>query len=111
MSDLYQLPKVLDFKGDKYELIRLTMRWARTLKARGTPESMQSLIDRSLNDILDGKITSEEILATPAPVVETEEEMPDILSVPEDAPGSLKLPPDDEEDSEKKKTKKKKKDE
>lgn len=111
MSDLYQMPKVLDFKGDKYELIRLTMRWARTLKARGTPEPMQSLINKALSDLLDGKITSEEIMATPAPVIEKSEELPDIVSVIEDGPGSLKLPPDDEEDSEKKKAKKKKKDE
>jgi len=111
MVDLFLQPKVLDYTGDKYELIRLTMRWARTLKARGTAEPMQSLIEKALSDIIDGKITSEEIMATPAPVIEKPKEPADLIATIEDIPGSRTLAPDDEEDTDKKKAKKKKKDE
>jgi len=110
MADLFLHPKVLDYKGDKYELIRLTMRWARTLKSRGTPEPMQSLIEKSLSDLVDNKITAAEILAAPVPEA-PKNEIPDVVSAIEDGPGSMKLAPDDEEDTDKKKAKKKKKDE
>ena len=107
--DLFLHPKVLDYKGDKYQLIRLSMRWARTLKARGTPESLPSLLDKALVDIVEGRLTAEEILAIPAPVEPAKEETPDIVSVVDDGPGSRTLPPDDEEETDKKKTAKKKK--
>jgi len=106
--DLFLHPKVLDYQGDKYELIRLSMRWARTLKARGTPEPLQSIVDRTLVDIVEGRVTAEEILAVPAPVEAHKEETPDVISVVDDRPGSRTLPPDEEEDTDKKKAKKKK---
>jgi hypothetical protein len=106
--DLFLHPKVLDYQGDKYQLIRLSMRWARTLKARGTPEPLQSLVNKTLLEIVEGRLTSEEILAVPAPVETPKEEVPDIAAVVDDRPGSRTLPPDDEDESEKKKAKKKK---
>jgi hypothetical protein len=106
--DLFLHPKVLDYQGDKYQLIRLSMRWARILKARGTAEPLQSLVDKTLVDIVEGRLTSEEILAIPAPVEAPKEETPDVIAVVDDRPGSRTLPPDEEEETDKKKTKKKK---
>lgn len=105
--DMFLHPKVLDYQGDKYELIRLAMRWARTLKARGTPEPLQSLVDKSLIELVEGRLSADEVMAVPAPVEPAKEETPDVASVIDDGPGSRVLPPDDEEED-KKKTKKKK---
>jgi len=107
-QDMFLHPKVLDYQGDKYQLIRLAMRWGRTLKARGTPEPLASLVDKSLIEIVEGRLTMEEVLAVPAPVIVEAEETPDVASVVDDGPGSRTLPPDDEEETDKKKTKKKK---
>lgn len=33
MADLFLDPKVLNYSGDKYQLILLTLQWAKALKA------------------------------------------------------------------------------
>ena len=109
-DDLFIHPHVLDFTGDKYQLITLTMRWAKTLKSRGSSEPMQALIEKSLMDLVEKRITAEEIMATPVPVVEKKDEVADVLPIVSDKPGSMTLPPDDEEDTDTKKKTKKKKD-
>jgi DNA-directed RNA polymerase subunit K/omega len=113
MTDLFLDPKVLNYQKDKYELIILTLRWARAMKSKGSPETMPVLVEKALRDIVDNKITKEEILANkiiePAPT----EELPSVVSVADEGPDGLKvaqLPPDDEDDEEAKKKKKKKKD-
>jgi hypothetical protein len=112
MTDLFLEPKVLDYSGDKYELILLTLRWAKTMKAKGSPEPMAALVEKALRDIIDNKVTKDEILAIklPEPVVE---EKPAVISVADqgtDKELKLPLPPDDEEAEKKKAKKKKKKD-
>ena len=62
MTDLFLEPKVLNYQEDRYELILLTLRWARALKANGTPTPMAELIEQALHDIVEGKITREEII-------------------------------------------------
>jgi hypothetical protein len=112
MADLFLDPKVLNYQQDKYQLILLTLRWAKTLKAKGSPEPMAALVERALKDIVDGKVTKEEILANQLPVEAPTEEVPSIVSVAEEGPGKelkLELPADDEEDEKKSKKKKKKK--
>ncbi len=66
-------PKVLDNTMDRYELVTLTLRWARLLKAKGTPESMLELVDKALKEIVEGKANRDDILShkvvpPPAPV-------------------------------------------
>ena len=87
MSDLFIHPHVQDFTGDKYELINLTMRWAKTLKSRGSAEPMQTLIEKALMDLVEKRITAEEILAVPAPVEVKTEEVVDLLPVIDAKPG------------------------
>jgi hypothetical protein len=110
MYDLFLDQKVLDYNADRYELILYTLRWARTLKGKGSAEPMQELIEKALKDIVEGRITKEEILSTKtaqAPVVA--EEVPAVVSLAdEEAPKTAKLAADGEEDEEKKKAKKKK---
>lgn len=117
MADLFLDPRVLNYQDDKYELILYTLRWARSLKAKGSPEPMQALIEQALRDIVDKKVTKEEILAnkiaTPAPA----EEIPSVVSVAEDglsdearaARAAMTLADDDEDDDKKKGKKKAKK--
>src|SRR5262245_18762762 len=111
MTDLFLDPKVLDYTGDKYDLILLTLRWARAMKSKGTPETMPVLIEKALKDIVEKKISAEEILANkivePAPV----EEIPTIVSVAGDGKADLDALAADSEDDKKKTKKKKKKDE
>jgi len=73
---------------------------------------MAALVEKALREIIENKITKEEILAVkppePPPAVET----PSIISVADqgtDKELKLPLPPDDDDEEEKKKTKKKKK--
>jgi hypothetical protein len=108
MYDLFLDPKVLDYSADRYELILYTLRWARVLKGKGSPEPMQALIEKSLKDIVEGRITKEEIMNTKAPAAPvTAEEIPAVVSLAdEEAPKSAKASAGDDED--KKKTKKKK---
>jgi hypothetical protein len=107
MSDLFLDPKVLNYDADRYELILYTLRWARSMKGKGAPEPMQELIEKALKDIVEKRITKEDILSTKpveAPVVT--EEVPAIVSLAdEEAPKNAKVADDDDE---KKKTKKKK---
>lgn len=81
MSDLFLDPRILNYQGDRYELILYTLRWARALKAKGSPESMPHLIEQALKDIVDKKITKEEILANKAGSVAPAEEVPAVVSV------------------------------
>ncbi len=108
MSDLFLESKVLNYAEDKYQLILLTLRWAKALKAKGSPEPMPALIEQALRDIVDKKITKEEILANKLPPPPPVEESPSIISVAENGPLDLKALKDDD-DEDKKKTKKKKK--
>jgi DNA-directed RNA polymerase subunit K/omega len=62
MTDLFLDEKVLNYTGDKYELVLLTMRWARTLKAKGSPEPLQALIEKSLKEIVNGRLTADQII-------------------------------------------------
>ncbi len=106
MADLFLDPKVLNYDSDRYELILYTLRWARAMKGKGAPEPMQELIERSLKDIVEKRISKEDILSTkPVEAPTVTEEVPAVVSLAdEEAP---KLAKDDEED-EKKKAKKKK---
>ncbi len=107
MTDLFLDPKVLNYSGDKYQLILHTLRWARALKAKGSPEPMPVLIETALRDIVENKVTVEEIMANKLPPPVEVEETPAIISVGANGDPALKLADDDED--EKKKAKKKKK--
>src|SRR5450432_2374223 len=107
MSDLFLDAKVLNYSGDKYQLILHTLRWARALKAKGSPEPMPVLIETALRDIVENKVTAEEIMANKLPVPVETEEVPAVVSVGQEGDPVMKLADDDEE--EKKKSKKKKK--
>jgi hypothetical protein len=109
MTDLFLDPKVLDYQKDRYDLILMTLRWARAMKSKGTPEPMPVLIEKALKDIVDNKITFEEIIANKIVEPPVTEEIPDVVSVAGE--GKAVLAPDDEEDADKKSKKKKKKDE
>jgi len=92
----------------------LTLRWAKALKGKGSPEPMAALIERALRDLVENKVTKEEIMASKLPVAPPAEEAPSVISVADqgtDKELKLALPPDDEEDEKKKSKKKKKKDE
>lgn len=106
MTDLFLEPKVLDYSADRYELILMTLRWARALKAKGTPESMPVLIEKALKDIVDQKVTFEEIKANKAQEETPVEEIPVVVSVAGE--GKTELPPDEEEGKKSSKKKKKK---
>src|SRR4051794_10719172 len=107
MSDLFLDPKVLNYEADRYELILYTLRWARSLKGKGAPEPMQDLIERALKDIVEKRVTKEDIMSTkPVEVPVVAEEVPPVVSLAdEEAPKAMKAA--DVEDD-KKKTKKKK---
>ena len=76
MTDLFLDPKVMDYSDDRYQLILLTLRWARQLKAKGDPAPMQELIEKALKDLVEKRVTPEEIMSTkvtaeaPAPATE-----------------------------------------
>ena len=107
MADLFLEPKVLDYSLDRYELILMTLKWARAMKAKGTPDPMPVLVERALREIVDGKVTIEEIKANKTAVEPVVEDIPAVVSVAGD--GKVELPPDTESDEDKKKSKKKKK--
>src|SRR5882762_331323 len=109
MVDLFLDPKVLNYSADRYELILNTLRWARVLKGKGAPEPMQELIEKALKDIVDNKVTPEEIgnaKALEAPTVAAE--TPAVVSMADEEAPKTPRPAQDSEDD-KKKTKKKKK--
>ena len=107
MADLFLDPKVLNYSADKYELILMTLRWARAMKAKGTPEPMPVLLEKALKDIVENKVTIEEIMANKLVVETPPEEVPAVVSVAGE--GKVELAPDDEPAAEKKTKKKKKK--
>ena len=108
MADLFLDPKVLNYSADKYELILMTLRWARAMKAKGTPEPMPVLVEKALKDIVENKVTIEEIMANKVVVEAPVEDVPAVVSVAGE--GKAVLPPDDSDDAAAgKKTKKKKK--
>jgi DNA-directed RNA polymerase subunit K/omega len=106
MTDLFLEPKVLDYSLDRYQLILMTLKWARAMKAKGTPEPMPVLVERALRDIVENKVSIEEIMANKPSVEPVAAETPAVVSVAGE--GKLDLSPDTEKDKEKKKTKKKK---
>jgi len=109
MTDLFLDPKVLDYTGDKYDLILNTLRWARAMKSKGTPESMPVLIEKALKDIVEKRITIEEIMANKIVEAPVEDSVPPVVSVAGDGKADLDALSDDTEDVSEKKTKKKKK--
>ena len=70
MTDLFLDPKVMNYPGDRYQLILLTLRWARQLKAKGDSAPMQELVERALKDLVEQRVNPEEIMNAKA-VVET----------------------------------------
>ena len=68
MTDLFLDPKVLNYRQDRYELILASMRWARILKGRGSPQPLAELVEKALSDIVEGRVTFEEVMSNkPAP--------------------------------------------
>jgi len=108
MVDLFLDPKVLDYSADKYDLILMTLRWARAMKAKGTPEPMPVLIERALKDIVENKVTIAEIMANKVIVEAPAEEVPAIVSVAGDGKLELEAAALADEDGKKSKKKKKK---
>src|SRR5262245_32018232 len=106
MADLFLDPKVLNYSNDRYELIQMTLRWARAMKSKGTPEPMPVLVEKALQDIVENKITMAEIMANKIVAEPVAEEIPSVVSVAGD--GKAELAPDVEDDEEMKKSKKKK---
>jgi len=105
MTDLFLEPKVLNYQADRYELILLTLRWARALKAKGTPTPMADLIEQALHDIVEGKVTREEIIAAKAALpTPPPSDLPSAVSVADIGAGEAKvaLAADDDEEGEKK---------
>src|SRR5437764_171212 len=92
MADLFLDPKVLDYSDDKYQLILYSLRWARAMKAKGSPTPMNELIEKALRDLVEGKITKEEIMANKLAVSqEPKPEVPAVVSVAdEDEAGAAK---------------------
>ena len=111
MTDLFLDPKVLDYHGDRYQLILYTMRWARALKAKGSAEPMPVLIEKALKDIVEGHVTPQEIMANKVAVDETpKEELPAVVSVADEGESEAKKAAAAAADQgDEKKTKKKKK--
>jgi len=109
MVDLFLDPKVLNYSSDKYELILMTLRWARAMKGKGSPDPMPVLVERALKDIVENKVTIAEIMANKIVVEAPVEDVPAVVSVAGE--GKTELAPDDSvsEAAAGKKTKKKKK--
>src|ERR1019366_4895477 len=108
MADLFLDPKVLNYSADKYELILMTLRWARAMKAKGTPEPMPVLVEKALKDIVENKVTIAEIMANKIVAEAPVEEVPAVVSVAGE--GKAQLAPDGMAVAEEvKKAKKKKK--
>jgi hypothetical protein len=108
MTELFLDPKVLNYSADRYELILMTLKWARAMKAKGTPEPMPVLVEKALRDIVDNKVTIAEIMANKTVVEPVVEEIPAVVSVAGE--GKAELAPDiDDDGDDKKKSKKKKK--
>ena len=109
MPDLFLDPKVLNYDQDRYELILFALRWARALKAKGSAEPMQDLIEKALKDIVENRVTREEILNTkvvePTPAAD---ETPSVVSLADEEAPKAVLAPDDEDDKKAAKKKKKK---
>jgi hypothetical protein len=111
MADLFLDPKVLNYDSDRYELILYTLRWARAMKGKGAPEPMQELIERALKDIVENRVSKEDILSTkPIEPPPAAEDVPAVISLAdEESPKGPRALAGDDEDDDKKKTKKKKK--
>ena len=107
MTDLFLDPKVLDYSSDRYELILMTLKWARALKAKGTPEPMPVLVERALKDIVDNKVSMEEIKVNKLTAEPVPEEVPAVVSVGGEGKAELAAEPEDDEKKSSKKKKKK----
>jgi hypothetical protein len=81
MPDLFLDPKVLNYGADKYLLILSTLKWARALKAKGTPESMPVLVEKALKEIVENKISPAEIMSNKVVVEAPAEAPPPVVSV------------------------------
>ena len=108
MVDLFLDPKVLNYSADKYELILMTLRWARVMKAKGTPEPMPVLVEKALKDIVENRVTIAEIMANKSAVEAPPEEVPAVVSVAGEGKMALLPDPADEAEAAKKSKKKKK---
>src|SRR5437660_6560446 len=108
MADLFLEPKVLNYSTDRYQLILMTLKWARALKAKGTPEPMPVLVERALKDIVENRVSMEEVKANKLNTEPVAEAVPAVVSVGGEGKAEL-APEPEEEDEEKKKAKKKKK--
>src|ERR1700690_3572902 len=80
MVDLFLDPKVLNYSADRYELILMTLRWARAMKAKGSPEPMPVLVEKALKDIVENKIPTAEIMANKLVAEAPVEEVPAVVS-------------------------------
>jgi len=107
MADLFLDPKVLNYSADKYELILMTLRWARAMKSKGTPEPMPVLVEKALKDIVENRVTIAEIMANKITAEAPVEDIPAVVSVAGE--GKVALAPDDGPAEEGTKAKKKKK--
>jgi hypothetical protein len=111
MDYLFLDPKVLNYSADRYQLILYTMRWARAMKSKGSPDPMPVLIERALKDIVEGRVTPEEIMANKAAEA-PKADVPAVVPVADDGAAGAKaaaLAPAEGDDEKKKKKKKKKK--
>ncbi len=106
MDYLFLDPKVLNYSEDKYDLILMTLRWARAMKAKGSPDPMPVLVERALKDIVDNKVTIAEIMANKIVEPPVVEEIPSVVSVAGE--GKAVLPPDDSKTTKKPKNPKRK---
>jgi DNA-directed RNA polymerase subunit K/omega len=109
MVDLFLDPKVLNYSADRYELILLTLRWARAMKAKGTPEPMPVLVEKALKDIVENKVTIDEIMANKVVAEAPAAEVPAIVSVAGEGKAELGAGDKPVEEGGKKTKKKKKK--
>jgi DNA-directed RNA polymerase subunit K/omega len=109
MADLFLDPKVLNYSSDRYELILMTLRWARAMKAKGTPEPMPVLVEKALKDIVENKVTIEEIMANKIAAEAPAVEVPAVVSVAGEGKAELAADGKPDEEAGKKKKKKKKK--
>src|ERR1700687_6161232 len=102
MTDLFLDPKVLNYSSDRYELILMTLKWARAMKAKGTPDPMPVLVERALRDIVDNKVTIAEIMANKSAVEPVAEDVPAVVSVAGEGKMEVAAIAVDEDDDKKK---------
>jgi hypothetical protein len=110
MPELFLDPKVLNYSGDRYQFILMTLKWARALKAKGMPDPMPVLVERALKEIAENRVTFEEIMANKL-ASEAPEEVPAVVSVAGEGKAEAAAAEAEETEGAKKTKKKKKKEE